>query len=298
MPRCSQKTVPYKEPVKEGAPGHGCGHNLLGVGGAAAAIAAKEELTSLGKKATLKYFGCPAEEILAGKVFMSAHQYFDDLDCMLTWHPGQTNNVRMYGSTAVNSAKFRFYGQSAHAASVPHAGKSALDACILMDIATNYLREHIIQDARIHSVITHGGEEPNVVPAFAEIWYYVRAPKRYQVEEIYARVVKNAEAAAMMTETTFDIEFLSGCHEFIRNLKLGQVMHKNLLKVGPPKFSKEDKAFAAEMGKSVSKENREKVFYSRLIPEILFKDYLHKGILEPLGIGKIGYSSDGVHPSD
>jgi len=292
LPGCSQKAIPVKEPVKEGAPGHGCGHNLLGVGGAAAAIAAKEELISQGKKATLKYFGCPAEELLAGKVFMSAHDCYRGLDCVLTWHPGQVNSVRMYGSTAVNSAKFRFHGQSAHAASVPHSGKSALDACILMDVATNYLREHIIQDARIHSVITHGGEEPNVVPAFAEIWYYVRAPKRRFVEEIYARVVKNAEAAAMMTETTFDIEFLSGCHEYLRNLKLGQVMHANLMKAGPPQFSPEDKAFAAQMAKSVPKEMKEKVLLSRLIPQELLEQDLHEGILEPLGIGKTSHSSD------
>ena len=291
LPRCSQKAVPFKDPVKEGAPGHGCGHNLLGVGGAAAAIATKEELASLGKKATLKYFGCPAEEIGAGKLYMSAHHCFDGLDCMLTWHPGHTNNVRMTGNNAKNSAKFRFYGLSAHGSSA-HLGRSALDACILMDVATNYLREHIIQDARIHSVITHGGEEPNVVPSFAEIWYYVRAPKRHQVEEIYARVVKNAEAAAMMTETTFDIEFLSGCHEYIRNRKLGEVMNNNLLKAGPTQFSQEDKAFAAEMGKSISKVNKDKIFYSGNIPQDLIDQDLHEGILENHGLGGRTHGSD------
>jgi len=292
LPGCSQNTVPIKDRVQKGAPGHGCGHNLLGVGGAAAAIATKEELESRGiKEATLKYFGCPAEELLIGKVFMSAHGCYRGLDCMLSWHPGMTNTVRMSGSNAVNSAKFRFYGQTAHAASTPHTGKSALDACILMDVATNYLREHIIHDARIHSVITHGGEEPNVVPAFAEIWYYVRAPKRRYVEEIYARVVKNAEGAAMMTETTFDIEFLSGCHEYLRNIKLGQVMHQNLLKIGPPAFSREDKVFATEMAKSVSKEIKEKVLLSRLIPQELMDKDLHEGILELLGIGKNAHSS-------
>lgn len=280
LPGCSQKAIPVKQPIQEGAPGHGCGHNLLGVGGAAAAIAAKEEITYLGKKATLKYFGCPAEELLSGKVFMSAHHCFDGLDCAFIWHYGHTNNVRMHNSTAVNSAKFRFYGQSAHAATIPHTGKSALDACILMDVANNYLREHIIQDARIHSIITNGGEEPNVVPAFAEIWYYVRAPKRRFVEEIYGRIVKNAEAAAMMTETTFEIEFLSGCHEYLRNRKLGEIVHQNLLKVGPPQFSEEDKSFAAKLMESLTKQDREKIMISKLIPHQLYNIVLHEDILD------------------
>lgn len=280
LPRCSQNTVPFREPVQEGAPGHGCGHNLLGVGAAAAAIATKEEIISLNKKATLKYFGCPAEELIVGKVFMSAHHCFDGLDCALIWHYGHTNNVRMHNTNAVNSAKFRFYGQSAHAATIPHAGKSALDACILMDVATNYLREHIIQDARIHSIITNGGEEPNVVPAFAEIWYYVRAPKRRFVDEIYGRIVKNAEAAAMMTETTFEIELLSGCHEYLRNQKLGEIVHKNLLKVGPPQFSKEDKAFANKLIESITKKDREQIMISKLIPHQLYDIVLHENILD------------------
>ena len=291
LPGLSQKAVPIKDPVQEGAPGHGCGHNLLGVGGAAAAIATKEEMSSRGIKAILKYFGCPAEEIGVGKIYMSAHHYFDGLSCMLTWHPALTNNVRMSANNAKDSAKFRFYGQTAHAASTPHTGKSALDACILMDVATNYLREHIIQDARIHSVITHGGEEPNVVPAYAEIWYYVRAPKRRFVEEIYARVVKNAEAAALMTETTFDIEFLSASHEYIRNFKLGQVMQENLLKVGPPKFTKEDKEFAAELAKSIPMEVKENVLTENIVPQDLMNKNFHEGILENHGIGKITHGS-------
>ena len=142
VPGCSQKVSAVKDPIKEGGPGHGCGHNLLGVGGAAAAIAVKNEMDAQGLRATLKYFGCPAEELVIGKLYMSAHDCFKGLDCMLTWHPGPTNNVRMSGNNAINSAKFRFYGKAAHAASTPHIGRSALDACILMDVATNYLGTH------------------------------------------------------------------------------------------------------------------------------------------------------------
>lgn len=292
LPGCSQKVVPFKDPVKEGAPGHGCGHNLLGVGSAAAAIATKEEIVSRGLKGTLKYFGCPAEELVVGKVFMSAHDYFKSLDCAFTWHPGQTNNVRVTDNNALNSAKFRFHGQSAHAASNPHSGKSALDACILMDVATNYLREHIIQDARIHSVITHGGEQPNVVPAFAEIWYYVRAPKRRYVEEIYTQVVKNAEAAAIMTSTTLDIEFLTGTHEFIRNIKLARVMQENLNKIGPTKFTKEEHEFAEELSGSINTEMKEKILLSKKIPLDLMGKNIHESILDIYGLGDITFGSD------
>jgi aminobenzoyl-glutamate utilization protein B len=250
LPGVSQKRQPTRSPVKDGAPGHGCGHNLLGTGALAAAVAVKAEMEKNGATGTVQYFGCPAEELLTGKAYMAKDGVFDGLDFAVTWHPGSTNHVRMGSSNAMNSAKFRFYGVTAHAAGNPHQGRSALDACILMDVGVNYLREHVIQDARIHSVITNGGGEPNVVPAYAEIWWYVRAPKRKTVDEIYKKVVKMAEAAAMMTETTYDIEFLTGCAERVRIKALGDVFHDALVKAGAPKFTAEEKAYAARLSES------------------------------------------------
>ena len=276
LPGVSQERSPVRKPVKEGAPGHGCGHNLLGTGAAAAAIAVKNELEAGGLPGTVKFFGCPAEELLTGKAYMAKDGIFDGLDAAVTWHPGSTNAVRMGTSNAMNSAKFKFHGVTAHAAGNPHQGRSALDACILMDIGCNYLREHVIQEARIHSVITDGGGEPNVVPAHAEIWYYVRAPRRRQVDHVYARVLKMAEAAAMMTDTTFDIEFLTGCAEYVRVKTLGDVFHQAMLKAGPPKFTDEEKAFARELAATFP------AGWQDSIPPELEGQELHEGVIEPM----------------
>ena len=286
LPGLSQKKIPTKDPVKAGAPGHGCGHNLLGVAAAAAAIAVKNELQASGMTGTVKYFGCPAEELLTGKAYMAKDGVFDDLDTAVTWHPGGINSAHMGTSNALNSAKFRFHGVTAHAAGNPHQGRSALDACILMDIGANYLREHIIQDARIHSVITDGGGEPNVVPAHAEIWYYVRAPKRKYVNQIYNRVVKMAEAAAMMTETTFDIEFLTGCAEYVRVKSLVDVFQNAMVRAGAPKFTEEEKAYAKELSESFPEGWQDQ------LPPNLKGVYLHEEISEPEN--RVGHGSSEV----
>ncbi len=277
LPGLSQQRLSAtKQPLEEGAPGHGCGHNLLGTAALASAIAVKHALLASGMQGTVKYFGCPAEELLTGKAYMAKDGHFDGLDIAITWHPGSLNAVRMGTSNAMNSAKFKFFGVTAHAAGNPHMGRSALDACILMDVGVNYMREHIIQDARVHSVITDGGGEPNVVPAHAEIWYYVRAPKRRQVDDIYARVVKMAEAAAAMTETSYEIEFLTGCAEYIRVNALAQVFDKALRDAGPPRFTDEEKAYARELAKSFPKGSRDEV------PASVKAADLHEEIIEPL----------------
>jgi aminobenzoyl-glutamate utilization protein B len=294
LPGLSQKRCPTRDPVKSGAPGHGCGHNLLGTAAAASAIAAKKDLESRGLPGTVKYFGCPAEELLTGKSYMAKDGVYDGLDAAITWHPGSTNGVRMSGSTAMNSAKFKFYGQTAHAAGSPHMGRSALDACVLMDMGVNYLREHIIMDARIHSVITNGGGEPNVVPAFSEIWYYVRAPRRRFLDEIYERVVKIANAAAMMTDTTMEIEFLTGCAEYVRLDSLGKVFQRALVRVGPPKFTDEERAYAKELAKSFAPGSKEKSLLQSHLPASLIDVDLHEEILELQGQGQISHGSSDV----
>ena len=258
LPGVSQKAHFEREPVQEGAPGHGCGHNLYGVAALGGAIAVKEAMIEQNLAGTVRYYGCPAEETLVGKVFMVRDGLFNDVDISLTWHPGSSNNLSAGSSNAMNSAKFTFHGRSSHAAGDPENGRSALDAVELMNVAANYLREHVPSTARLHYVITNGGGEPNVVPPIAQVWYYVRAPKRSMVEEIYARLVKIAEGAALMTETTFDIEFLSGCYNNLHNDVVGGVMLEALQEVGAPKFDDADKEFARQMARRYPEGHYEK----------------------------------------
>lgn len=240
----SQEAVPNRKPRVEGAPGHGCGHNLLGVGSLAAACALKHVMESAGIGGTVRFYGCPAEELLAGKVYMARSGCFHDLSVAITWHPGSLNCVRERTGTAMYSAKFRFRGRTAHAAADPHNGRSALDAVELMNVGANYLREHVPEGTRIHYVITQGGLQPNVVPDFAEVWYFVRAPRMSEVKEVYERLVDVARGASIMTQTAFDIRFMTGCHEVLVNHSLAEAMWKCLQKVGPPQFDEYDVEFA------------------------------------------------------
>jgi len=247
LPGLSQAVSTTRQAVEPGAPGHACGHNLLGIAGLGAALAARRFMEENRLPGTLRYFGCPAEETLMGKVFMAREQVFDGVDAMFTWHPMYANTPWAASSAALNSFKLSFHGRSAHAASSPEAGRSALDAVMLADMGINYLREHIIQDARIHCVVTHGGEAPNIVPAFAQSWYYVRAPKRSQVEEIYKRVLDVARGAALMTGTSLDVELVAACHEYLPNETLQRMLLETMRKLGPPVFDGEDVALAGEL---------------------------------------------------
>lgn len=284
----SQEVLAEKKPRVEGDPGHGCGHNLLGVACLGAALATKEYLEKTGKKGTVRYYGCPAEEVLAGKVYMARSGLFDDLDAAITWHPGTLNTVRLSSGTALNSARFKFLGKTAHAAGDPHNGRSALDAVEIMNVGANYLREHIIPDARLHYVITQGGGQPNVVPAEAEVWYFVRAPHRYQVEEIYERLVDVARGAALITGTTFDINFLTGCYETLVNKTLVDVQYKNLEKVGAPKYDDEDFKFAAALAETFDKNSVEAFLGGAEVREFVGQlrgKVLHTDVIPPRGEG-------------
>jgi len=250
LPGLSQKVVAEKEPLNEGAAGHGCGHNLLGVAAVGAALAVKEAIENGEVQGTVRYYGCPAEETLVGKVFMVREGLFDDVDAALTWHPMSVNGVWNASSLALNSAKFRFFGRTSHAAADPEAGRSALDAVELMNVGANYLREHVPSEARMHYVVTNGGGEPNVVPAEAEVWYYVRAPRRDDVDDIYARLLKIAEGATLMTETTHEVEVLAACYNVLPNQVLGHLLQDKLEEVGPPAFDERDIEFAAEIQNS------------------------------------------------
>jgi aminobenzoyl-glutamate utilization protein B len=247
LPGLSQTVSTTRQAVEPGAPGHACGHNLLGIAGLGAALAARRFMEENGVAGTLRYFGCPAEETLMGKVFMARERVFDGVDAIFTWHPMYANTLWAASSTALNSFKLSFHGRSAHAALSPEAGRSALDAVMLADIGINYLREHVIQDARIHCVVTHGGDAPNIVPAFAQSWYYVRAPRRSQVEEIYERVLDVARGAALMTGTSLDVELVAACHEYLPNETLQRVLLETMRKLGPPLFDGQDAALAGEL---------------------------------------------------
>ncbi len=250
----SQKAVPRKEPLVEGAPGHGCGHNIHGASGMAGAIAAKVAMEATGIRGTLKFFGTPAEETAGGKVYMVRDGIFDGLDAVLSHHPGSMNTGGYGSNNAVNDAKFHFYGVSSHAAASPEDGRSATDAVELMNVGVNYLREHIIQEARIHYVVKSGGDQPNVVPAYACSWYYIRAPERDQVEQIYNRVLEIAKGASIMTGTTHRVEFVGGLYNKLLNRALGDLVVSNMREIGPPKYSEEEKKFAKEIGKTIPPE--------------------------------------------
>ncbi len=250
LPGLSQQAVPRKESAG-GAAGHACGHHLFGTASAAAAIAAKEWLEESGGSGTIRFYGCPAEEGGSGKVYMVRAGLFDDLDAALHWHPGSANNANPGAALANKSAKFRFHGISAHAASAPDRGRSALDGVEAMNVMVNMMREHIPEDARIHYVITDGGKAPNVVPDFAEVYYYARHTTRDVVIDVFDRIVKAAEGAALGTGTTMDYEMIGGTHELLPNLTLQRVMHRNLVAAGGVSYTPEEAEFASKIQESL-----------------------------------------------
>ena len=252
LPQLDQKVAAHKEwqhPERPESPGHGCGHNNLGVGAVGAAIFLKEAIASGAVKGTVRFYGCPAEETLVGKVFMVRDGAFKDVDCAMTWHSHAYNGAWGACYTCMNSVKFHFHGKAAHAAGHPFDGRSALDAVELMNVAANYMREHVKPDVRLHySTIFNGA--PNVVPDKCSVWYYIRAPKRKDVDEVYAWLCDCAKGAALMTQTSFDIEFLTGCSEVLPNDVLEQVMLAAYKDVGAPKFTPEDYAFAEKIAET------------------------------------------------
>jgi len=250
LPGLSQQAVPEKKSANKVA-GHACGHHLFGTASTAAAIAVKDWLTSNKIQGTIRFYGCPAEEGGSGKVYMVREGVFNDVDVALHWHPGAENEASAGAALANKSAKFRFHGVSAHAAGAPERGRSALDGVEAMDVMVNMMREHIPQEARIHYVITDGGKAPNVVPDFAEVYYYARHGKRDVVIDIFDRIVKAAEGAALGTGTTMDYEMIGGTHELLPNLTLQKIMYDNLTKVGGVTYTDEEKAFAEKVSKTL-----------------------------------------------
>jgi aminobenzoyl-glutamate utilization protein B len=296
LPGLSQKPIPKREPLVPGAPGHGCGHNIYGASGMAGAIAAKVGIDAAGTGGTIKFFGCPAEENFGGKVYMVRDGFFDGVDVAISHHPGAMNAASLKSCLAMNSAKFTFHGRSAHAAGSPEAARSALDAVELMNVGVNYLREHVIQEARIHYVIEHGGDQPNVVPAYARSWYYVRAPEREQVESIYKRVLDIARGAALMTETTYDVSFVEGLYNVIPNRTLAELVVQNMREIGTSTYTEAEHKFAREMAKTITPEQKREQLRKSNRPgwrELMDVD-LDRSVPDPWGEGEVSHGSTDV----
>jgi aminobenzoyl-glutamate utilization protein B len=247
LPGLAQEAVPEKKSIAGQAGGHGCGHHLFGTASVAAGIEIKKLMEEKKLTGTIKVYGCPAEEGGSGKVYMVRAGLFNNVDAVIHWHPGNENGVTMTSALANSSAKFRFYGLSAHAAGSPENGRSSLDAVESMNYMVNLMREHVPQETRIHYVITSGGKAPNVVPDYAEVYYYVRHPKRDQVKQIFNRVVNAAKAAALGTETKMEYEIIGGTHDLLLNKSLAEVMQKNLVSVGGVNYTAEERAFAEKI---------------------------------------------------
>ena len=247
LPGLAQENVPEKKPRAGATAGHACGHHLFGTASAAASIALAEQLGSGALHGTLRFYGCPAEEGGSAKAFLVRAGAFSDCDAALHWHPSSRNIAGDESSQARIAVKFRFRGKSAHAAGAPELGRSALDALELTAHASELLREHTPDFTRIHHIITAGGTAPNVVPDFAEAFYYIRHPRSEVVRLLYPRLLKCAQAGALATETELDTEYLGGIVEILPNDALGRIARKNLEQLNDLSYDDAEVAFATRI---------------------------------------------------
>ncbi len=244
LPGLSQTAKPAREARIDDAPGHACGHHLFGAASAAAGAAIAAWLRDTHSEGTVRVYGTPAEEGGSGKVYMTREGLFDDVDVVLHWHPADRNHASPSSTTANKSGRFRFHGIAAHAASAPDRGRSALDGVEAMNYMVNLMREHVPQESRIHYVITDGGDAPNIVPEFSEVYYYVRHPQIETVKELFERVVNAARAAAMGTETRVEYEVMHGNYPVLPNETLAALVDGNLRKLGGLSYSRSEQQFA------------------------------------------------------
>lgn len=296
LPGLSQKKVPHKEPVELGSPGHGCGHNIHGTSGVAAAVAVKKTMAKHGLEGTIKFFGCPAEENFSGKIFMVRDGFFCGVDAVISHHPGTMNAATLESCLALNSVKYHFHGKNAHAGGSPDQGRSALDAVELMNVGVNFLREHIIQDARIHYMIERGGQQPNIVPDYARSWYYIRAPERGQVNFIYDWVLDIAAGAAKMTRTELRHELISGIYNVIPNKVLSETIIRNMREIGTPQYTDKEIQFAEEISKSIEPEMKREQLRKSKRPgwEKLVDKLMDDEVPDPWGEGEVSHGSTDV----
>lgn len=274
LPNLSQRAgVVEKLPVVPDAPGHGCGHNLLGVGAMAAALAVRDVLVERGGPGTIRFYGCPAEEGGGGKVLMVEAGVFDDVDAAITWHPSDAHYVPSASTLATTTVDFHFTGRSTHAAKSPHAGRSALDAVELTNVGANYLREHIPSEARVHyAIMDAGGRAPNVVQAQACVRYQIRSPLNAQVEAVYERVCDVARGAALMTGTRLEIRREVTYRNLLPNNTLGACMQRHLEEIGLPEPDEAERAFARQIRETLSEDEKNNPY----IPETRGLDLAEK----------------------
>ncbi len=251
LPGLSQAAVPRRQPLEPDAPGHACGHHLFGAASATAGVAVADWLRESGRSGTVRVYGTPAEEGGSGKVYMTRAGLFDDVDVVLHWHPGDRNDASPSSSTANKSGRFTFHGIAAHAAAAPERGRSALDGVEAMNYMVNLMREHVPQEARLHYVITDGGDAPNIVPEQAQVYYYVRHPEAEQVLALFERVVAAAEGAARGTGTRMEYEVMHGNYPVLPNDVLARLVHENLQQLGGLRYDDEERAFAEEIQKTL-----------------------------------------------
>lgn len=296
LPGLSQKKVPHKEPVEVGCPGHGCGHNIHGTSGVAAAIAVKKTMAKHGLGGAIKFFGCPAEENFSGKIFMVRDGYFYGVDAVISHHPGTMNAATLESCLALNSVKYHFHGKTAHAGGSPDQGRSALDAVELMNVGVNFLREHIIQDARIHYMIERSGQQPNIVPDYARSWYYIRAPERGQVNFIHDWVLDIAAGAAQMTRTELRHELITGIYNLIPNRTLAETIIRNMREIGTPQYTDQEIRFAKEISKSIEPEMKREQLRKSKRPgwEKLVDKLIDDEVPDPWGEGEVSHGSTDV----
>ena len=253
LPGLSQAAVPERAVVQEGGAGHACGHHMFGAASTGAGVALARWLKDNNRQGTVKVIGTPAEEGGSGKVYLARAGVFAKTDTVLHWHPGDSNNASASSSNSNKSGRFRFHGIAAHAASAPDKGRSALDGVESMNYMVNLMREHVPDEARIHYVITHGGEAPNIVPEFAEVYYYVRHPQVDRVVQLFERVVSAAEGAAQGTGTRMDYEVMHGNYPLLPNETLGRMVHKKMQQIGGFDYTGEEQSFATTLRKTLIK---------------------------------------------
>ena len=256
LPGLSQKAQPTKEALAKDAPGHGCGHNMFGAGSLGAALSIKELIASGKLKGTIRFYGTPAEEDLAGKVYMARAGLFNDLDVCLDWHPDYENKANMQSSQAVTDYLISFKGKSAHAAADPWNGRSALDAAELFNVGINFMREHVKPSVRMHYVYKNAGNVPNVIPEDASVWLWIRDSKRSGVAEVAERMKEIAKGAALMAGVDYEVKLQSGLYELLTNETGAKVLHNNMEFVGPITYSKEELNFADKIMKEYGLETK------------------------------------------
>ncbi len=276
LPGLSQDAVPEHSPIEGKQAGHACGHHLFAGGSVTAAMAVKRWLEETGTPGQIRLYGTPAEEGGSGKVYMVREGLFKDVDTVFHWHAGPVNTADASSSLANKTAKFRFKGIAAHAAAMPERGRSALDAVEAMDYMVNMMREHVPSDTRIHYVITNGGQAPNVVPEFAEVYYYMRTPRAADLDELWTRLENTAKAAALGTGTEASWEIVSGVWDILPNVTLAKVMHDSMSEFGGIQYSADEQKFADEIRPTLGKQAQKMVGMEKMI--LPFSDEVKAGI--------------------